>query len=415
MRVIKYFKSNKHVKKFTGDVFFNIVAFSIYIIGQQILLLPILARNTNDKGFSSIVVFISIFSIITNTLGSELGVTRQIKKEDDENKGIDQDGYDRFILYLTPIVIIVAVTLLSIYNFNLKYIIVCTIVIVLGNFRLYLAAFFRLQKNFIRVILQNVAYVVGMLIGLGIFLLTENFFLPFIVAEVCGVGYSLKKIPFRKKRKFRWQQFKLDVSRIGKTFFDLGLIALLINTMVYFDRLIIYPILGATAVSVYYAANSMSKAVTLIVNPIHGVILSWLGSSKNYNKQRILKITIKLNFPMVIIAAIVSWPITYFALWFLYPQYFEQALSFIVPICISVGFSVACSLSKGVLLKFINSRKLLTCYISYFIIFAILAMPLSSMYGIMGFVIANLVARIEQWVVFMVFMKNALSKGESVN
>lgn len=69
----------------------------------------------------------------------------------------------------------------------------------------------------------------------------------------------------------------------------------------YFDKIIIYPILGDNAVNVYYATSSMSKILNLITNPLHGVILSWLkGNDENF-KNKVTATTIKANIPVLII------------------------------------------------------------------------------------------------------------------
>ena len=44
-------------KFFLSDMFLNMVGFGIYIVSQQILLLPILAKIVEDEVYSSFVLF----------------------------------------------------------------------------------------------------------------------------------------------------------------------------------------------------------------------------------------------------------------------------------------------------------------------------------------------------------------------
>lgn len=404
---IKKYINNKYVKKFTGDVFFNTLAFAIYIFAQQICVLPILARKTDDNLFSIVVIFISVYSIICNSIGNELGITRQVRYEEDLDKKVSPYIYDTFIMYAFPIIAVIAGIILGLFRFDFLNIISFAFIIALGNLRLYLASFFRLKKEFKKVVLQNIMYTVGLGIGLILFFVLRQVCFPFACAEICSVLYSIWCSEFSLKHVMNIQGFKSNYRFVSRTFTDLSLMSLLTNMMVYFDKLVMYPILGAKAVAVYYAANSMSKAINLIVNPVYGVVLSWLGTSTGSKRGAIVGITQKLNFPVIVLATAISWPVTYVAIKLLYPQYFSEAFSMILPICVSVGFSVANSITKGVLLKFYESRKLLLCNISYFLIFMLLALPWSHWFGINGFVYANVVARIEQWVLFMLFLSKA--------
>ena len=73
-------KLNK-IQNLIRDLVFNTLGFGIYIATQQILLMPIMARILPEEDFAKVVLYISVFAIITNVLGSELGIVKQVKKE----------------------------------------------------------------------------------------------------------------------------------------------------------------------------------------------------------------------------------------------------------------------------------------------------------------------------------------------
>lgn len=404
MSFIKKMISSSFVRRFTGDVFLNTIGFAVYIIIQQIILLPIVARYTNDNTFSAVVVFISVYSIICNTIGNEIGITRQVRFEEDIHNNINYTYYNSIIILLSPVMMGVAIFIFLFFDFSIDELVVFSLIIVLGSFRLYSASYFRLKKNFKRIVFQNLIYSLGAIIGLAIFMHVEKSYLPFLFAELCSVFYGYVKSDFSFQTVFL-KNGSDKYRKIGSTFSDLGMMSLLANLMVYFDKLVMYPLLGPSAVAVYFAANSMSKAINLIVNPLYSVVLSWLLTSRNSDKEVIIDATKKLNIIVVLAATVISWPISYVALKLLYPQYFLAALPMLWPICASVGFGVSNSFLKGVLLKYYESRKLLISNISFFVVFILLAIPLSKWIGIIGFVYANLLARFEQWAVFVWFLK----------
>lgn len=62
----------KKYKNFLSDVMLNMIGFGIYIVSQQILLLPLLNKMVNDDIYSSFVLYISVLNVICNVTGSEL-------------------------------------------------------------------------------------------------------------------------------------------------------------------------------------------------------------------------------------------------------------------------------------------------------------------------------------------------------
>lgn len=161
----------------------------------------------------------------------------------------------------------------------------------------------------------------------------------------------------------------------------------------------------------------MSKIISLIVNPLYSVILSWLKDNDEKFKSKIVSLTIKINIPVVIFAFIISVPLTYIALKILYPQYFEAASYLIIPVCIGLAFSVASSLVKAILLKYMDSKKLVKSYVLYFVIFAITAITMSKFMGLTGFVYSNIISKFSLWAIFLILLKkcNMISqkqKGE---
>ena len=193
-----------------------------------------------------------------------------------------------------------------------------------------------------------------------------------------------------------------------KKFFQLGFVSLLTNLMNYFDKFLIYPMFGASLVSVYYAVNSMSKIASLITNPMSSVILSWVSNARSKDsKKKILKLTLLSNIPILI-----TIPLTYIALKILYSQYMSEALCLILPIAITTAFGTATTLIKSVLLKYSNTNKLVITYIIYFAIFAVLGYSLSKTNGLIGFTIANLICKIILWLLFIVLL--LVSKKEDV-
>lgn len=383
-------------KDFIKDMFANTFSFGIYIIAQQIILMPIMATMLNQQDYANYIIYISVFSLITNVLGSELGIVRQVRK--DQENGSD---YNRILLILMPVIIGISIIALYLLNYGIIDIIFFAITIIFANIRLYSASYFRMKKDFKKVLLQNIIYFIGIVIGLLLYKYISLVWIPTLLAELGALIYSLFNTDITKKGIKKTETNKIILG----TFINFGVISLLVNGIVYFDKILIYPILGDIAVTLYYSTSAMSKVVNLIVNPLYSVILSWLKDNDNNFKTKILSLTIKSNIPMLIGTFIISLPLTYISLKILYPQYFEPAKFLIIPVCIGLAFSVVSSLVKAILLKYMESKKLVKAYVIYFIIFIISATMMSKLMGLAGFAYSNVISKFSLWVIFLLLLK----------
>ncbi len=388
-------KLNK-IQNLIRDLVFNTLGFGIYIATQQILLMPIMARILPEEDFAKVVLYISVFAIITNVLGSELGIVKQVKKE----KISEESDYNRILLQLFPTIILIAIMILAILRFNILEIIMLTITIILGNTRLYSAAHFRANKDFKKIVMQNILYLVGTAIGLFITYKLKLIAIPMLLAEIMCLIFDISKTDIIKTGISKTKHNK----EIWNTFAGFGFISFLINMTTYFDKIIIYPILGENAVNVYYATSSMSKILSLITNPLHGVILSWLKGNDEEFKKKVTTVTLKANMPILIITFVLSLPLTYIAVIILYPQYLEDSKKLMIPICVGVAFSTAASIIKAILMKYIESKKLVKMYVIYNVILLIGATIASYYFGITGFAYATAIASTSLWIMFILLL-----------
>lgn len=389
-------KKLKKIQNLIRDLVFNTLGFGIYIATQQILLMPIMARILPEEDFAKVVLYISVFAIITNVLGSELGIVKQVKKE----KISEESDYNRILLQLFPTIILIAIMILAILRFNILEIIMLTITIILGNTRLYSAAHFRANKDFKKIVMQNILYLVGTAIGLFITYKLKLIAIPMLLAEIMCLIFDITKTDIIKTGISKTKHNK----EIWNTFAGFGFISFLINMTTYFDKIIIYPILGENAVNVYYATSSMSKILSLITNPLHGVILSWLKGNDEEFKKKATTVTLKANMPILIITFVLSLPLTYIAVIILYPQYLEDSKKLIIPICVGVAFSTAASIIKAILMKYIESKKLVKMYVIYNVILLAGATIASYYFGITGFAYATAIASTSLWIMFILLL-----------
>lgn len=360
-----------------SDMILNMVGFGIYVVSQKIILLPIIAKQVNDNVYTSLTLFMSILNIFCNVTGGELGNVRLIKNNDYKDKKVIGD-FSRILLVLSLLIIVIGSPILIFLKYEYKYILFFILTILMANIRLYATNFYRLEKNFLKVIIQNLIYLIGIILGLFLFNYIHEIYIVLFIPELISIIYALFNCDLIKMGLNKTTEIKSTI----KKYIGLGTISLLNNIMNYCDSILIYPILGAQQVAVYYAVNSVSNITSLLTNPMSSVILSWISNAKDEKKNKIFKITLSINIPLIIIITLITIPLTYLSMFVLYKQYLSGITILVILISISTAFGTAGAFTKTILIKYTKTANLVGIYIMYFIVLSILGIILSKIYSL---------------------------------
>ena len=187
----------KKYKSFLSDMVLNMIGFGIYIVSQQILLLPILAKFVNDDIYSSIVLYISILNVVCNVTGGELGNVRLVRDSNYKEKNIIGD-FTRILTLISPVIIIIVFPILLHLKYSILGSVLFTITILMANIRLYATCFYRLEQKYVKVILQNLFYLIGIIISLIIFKFYKN-----IYSRIYFIILCIKKFRFIKNETYK--------------------------------------------------------------------------------------------------------------------------------------------------------------------------------------------------------------------
>lgn len=360
-----------------SDMILNMVGFGIYVVSQKIILLPIIAKQVNDNVYTSLTLFMSILNIFCNVTGGELGNVRLIKNNDYKDKKVIGD-FSRILLVLSLLIIVIGSPILIFLKYEYKYILFFILTILMANIRLYATNFYRLEKKFLKVIIQNLIYLIGIILGLFVFNYIHEIYIVLFIPELISIIYALFNCDLIKMGLNKTTEIKSTI----KKYIGLGTISLLNNIMNYCDSILIYPILGAQQVAVYYAVNSVSNIASLLTNPMSSVILSWISNAKDEKKNKIFKITLSINIPLIIIVTLITIPLTYLSMFVLYKQYLSGITILVILISISTAFGTAGAFTKTILIKYTKTANLVGIYIMYFIVLSILGIILSKIYSL---------------------------------
>ena len=387
---------------FCKDIFINTAAFGLVILGQQIIVLPILAKHLDESTFANCIIFVTILNIFSLILGYDVGNTKLVLNY--QYKILDIKGDFKRILLMSMPVCIMASFVASLFlakDFKSKIILICTIL--LANVKNYIIAEYRQKKDFKKIYFQNLIYFIFICIGIPLFFITKLYLIPFLSAETASLVYSLRKSNFINETLKKTSEFNNSFL----TYIKISSTSLISNLSSYLDRFLIYPILGPMAVNIYFSASVMSKIGALIVNPVSAVILAWLSNEGNSKRNKIVFYSFMFAIPVTLIFWVANIILSVFALRLLYSQYFNKALSIVIYVSLSSAFAYSGLLIKTIILRYGKITNLLLSYITYLVIFAALGILLSIKYKLLGFAIASCVAGFIQWVLLLFMLKHS--------
>ncbi|MCM3306972.1 lipopolysaccharide biosynthesis protein [Priestia megaterium] len=396
LRVVK--SSYKKYKTLLVDALINILSFSLLIVAQQIVALPIISRFYDTDQFGKIVIAFGISNIITSMFGFSIGNARFL----------DQKVYNSIylkMLKISSVFLVFICFIIYYFFFSRSYIdgFIYSIICVLGSIRYFILSEYRIKDTHNWVFKQNLNYLLGILIGLVLFYFQRNWLMIFLMAEIISVLFSLyylQKDNFLKKFE--------DNSSLKLT----NTIHLIINngasySLMYYDRFVIYPILGAVNVSLYYSAAISSRIGGLIINPFSNFILGKLaGKKEENNTERIINLVILGSIFGTILYFVLSIITTPILVAILYPNFLAKIKDVFVPICLGAAIMGGVNILKPVIMKYMGAKYYNRLFLVYGIMLIILSVFLCIKYSLLGVAIANAISSAVLFIWLLISLRN---------
>ncbi|MGR9048662.1 hypothetical protein ACQ4XT_08540 [Halobacillus faecis] len=357
---------------------YNIFSFSLLIFAQQLFALPIIARFYDSDQFGKIVLAFGISNILTSMFGFSIGSARLL-----DEKYYNYNYLKIFYvscLFISFISFAIYYFIIGGYLDSLIYVFIC----LLGSIRYFYLAEYRLLDSHSWVLKQNVFYFIGIVLGLVFFLFFQNWLFVFFIAELLSVvitSYSLYKADFFKLFKDRSD---ISLSNVNQLVINNGAS----YSLMYYDRFIIFPILGGANVSIYYSAAISSKIGGLIFNPLSNFILGKLSPKNSGNKVKIHRylygsiVVIMFYFTVSIITTPILVRI-------LYPDFLSKIESVFIPICLGAAIMGGVNILKPLLMRQLSVKLYNELFYIYGITLVFLSIVLCFKYKLLGVAIAN--------------------------
>jgi len=375
-------------RKFASDSIFSIAASAIPLVILQLLIFPLLSQHVGENTFGFIITVVGIATIIGATFGSSINNIRLML--DLEYKKEQVTGDFKLIQWICCGIGFVASIICAFVfgdSFSVIGVLFFSLIPLINMSCLYYLTNFHLRLDYTKVFVSSLIESVGFVSGFGLFLLSGYWQLIYILGYgFCFLYHILLRNPLISEPIRTTHLFK----KTSRHMLVLTVASLLAGTLTYIDRLLLYPMLGGEAVSVYYASTVIGKTIPLAVGPISGVMLSYFAKMSNLTKRAISMILALSGLAGVFgyfVCIIINPPL----LTLLYPSIAGNALQYVHVTTLTSMVTMICSMLSPIVLKFYNINWQIKIHILNIVLYMVLSLLLLNAFGLMGFCIGALI------------------------
>lgn len=375
-------------KRIIQDAAINLIGTGVSLAILQLIVNPLLAKFVDPDIYGEMQSTISVVYLIGGTLGGALSTTRLLRDYDYSEKDIVAD-FNLLNSINIAFICIVGSLFFALYLKEPTGLSVClaALITVLNCLLNYYSVGFRLKLDYKAILIQKVIDSAGYLIGFAAFYFIRRWEIIYITSYLLGVLYcvcktSLIREPYKKSEL------------MGQTVKDYGSLTVARFTssaLTYFDKLILYPLMGGEAVSIYFAANIFGKLILMAIEPITNVILSYLSKLKTVSNQmwkRIIPIALAVCAAMYFVCLLISKPI----LSLLYPQWVDVAVTLIPITTLSLAVSAFINIIYPFTLKTFPSHYQIIINVTGLITYVLSILTLYQSQGLKGCCISLLIS-----------------------
>lgn len=386
----------------------NTLAYALPVFLQQFIMYPFMA----DKlGASKNGLFLSLLAINYFTINITVSVlvnTRLLQNE--KYKERQYVGDYNIILLVFSFINILMVTLGTIFYTGGKTskidIFLSILLMLLMIYHDYITVQYRVELKFNKILMNNILLCVGYIIGLMLFSSIIMYWqIVFIVAYAITFVYDMLNTnyirePFKVTPLMRdtlYQYFLLMAS------------TLLTTAVTYGDRLLLYPVLDGTSVSVFSAAQLIGKMMQMLSTPVTTFVLAYLVRKDE------MRITIRLKtivfsilglIALYVSCIIVSYPM----IRFLYPGWAEESLKYVRMTALNGIILMLAVIINVFVLRFCDKRYQIIKSAIYLVTYLGFSFGLVKIVGLWGFCFGNLISAVFQllYLVFVLLKKHLI-------
>lgn len=400
---------NSMKKNVIHGFIYNMISSILPVLIFQFIILPLVAKEMTAETYGLALTMISAIALIPAGLGNVLNNVYLLEFKT-YSKFKNKGDFGILVLLAIGISITGMTGLILFYDLvDLSELILLLSVTVLTLLKEYYIVLFWSELKYKNLLLCNLWLIAGYLVGFMFFIILKKWEYIYLLSQLFSLLYIMKCYNIFTNFCIKTDNFK----SIFHKFKVLTITSTLSRSLQYIDRLLLYPLLGGSEVTIYYISTLVGKVISLGMSPINSFLLSQLAQKEEFSLKLFLKILSIISF-LGILGYFVCLILTVPILNLLYSQWAEEALKYVyITTMTSVIYAIS-SIVSPFILKFCNINWQTIISGASFIIYSVLSLFLLKRYGLVGFcfggLFANLFTLLTMICIFIISYKNKIRR-----
>ena len=403
--------TRKNMKKVVVDVFLNIIASALPVAMLQLILYPKVARIVGGDEYGLMLTIYSIWIMISNSLGNVLNNIRLLYYP--QYNKLNEQGDDTLLLWKwIPVSSVIVFVFIWTYcgSFSVIHVILGTLVSISILFKAYLEVGFRIKLEFWAILINNLLLSIGFLLGYYLFKVTNAWEMIFLIGYSFSCIFCILKTGLLAEKPNKTSINK-KVTQDAYSLLVAAVIGCLVN---YADKLVLYPLMGGTSVSIYYTATILGKITGMLTGPINSVILSYITRWDN-SKIGIFTKVLFIGIGIVSVAYFVTVFCARPILGLLFPQWIDEVMNILPYTTITIMLTVLSSFLQPFIMKYCKLQWQIGISsigsASYFIC----ALVLWKIIGLKGFCIGTIIGSLTKLMISILVYYYSIGRLKVLN
>lgn len=375
---------NSFISKYQGflkDSFLSIAALMSMNVILQLLIYPVLRYVLGVQEYGNVLYLIGIVNIIATSVGCSANNSRLKASAAQKDCGREYNLFllAAFLCFLPAAYLVLRSSSSGVGGLQVfwYWILMCA-----TTYRYYADVEYRLHIDYKGYFSYYLAVSAGYLVGIAVYVFMRNWMFIFLTGELAAAAMTILrrtgKTCFKRGRGLQTKQVFTSIAILMSA-------QLLVNTVLNADRLMLKLLVGASAVTVYYAASLLGKTAALITEPLNSVIISYLArKNENIRIGMFLKLCALIFAGSLFLSAVCILGSHIFVAVF-YPQEYGAAKVFFITGNTAQIFYFTTGIIMTILLMYIKERFQFYINVCYCAIFLAVTIPATMRYGIWGF------------------------------
>lgn len=396
------------IKDLLKNLLFSFCSYALPLAVLQFIVQPIIANILGPELNGQFLTLMSINYFLIGITASVLNTVRMLQHNEYKEKNYIGDFNIFFIIYTVFFTVAMPISFVF-YTGRFDFIDILLYVFIglLYLYHDYIFSQYRIELKYNKILINNIIIVLGYFIGLPLFLVTKRWQLIIITAYFLSGVYDLfnttfLREPIKKTPLFTETRKKVMIYTLSYA---------LSSFITYCDKLILYPILGGTLVSIYYTASMIGKLLMLMSSPLNSVLMGYLINIDDQKFRIKPKMVLIIALGCVVAymgCLIVGYPI----IDFLYPDWAMESQKYLPLTVLGSLFGLIVHLINTVAIRFLDASLQIKLQLINLIFYLVVSLVLLHLFSLWGFCLGIVCSNIFRLIVLIILIRKHFAKSK---